>query len=409
MPKHIIFLEPTFPANQKQFVRALHEAGALVSGIGDRPLEWLPDDLKRWMYSYEHVGSSADIEQVTAAARRIQARGPWVHHFECTVEALMLTAAHAREATGIPGMSVAQTTLCRDKFEMKKYLRARGVPCARIAEVGTLGEARAFVEQAGWPVIVKPIAGAGAAGTYRCDDLDSLARACAESNLSPQRPAVIEEFVSGHEGFYDTLTVNGRPVFESVSHYYPNVLEAMRNREPAPILVVTNRLDSPGYAELRQLGHEVIRQLQIDTAPTHMEWFYGPRGLYFSEIGARPPGVLVWDLYCAANDFDLYREWANAFVHDGAEPRPSRRYSAGMVAIRPNRDGTVVGYSGVDAVQQRYGDAILRMHLPPPGSRTQGVASGFMGNAWVWARHPDYDACRAMLHDIGSTLRMWAD
>jgi hypothetical protein len=32
---NIIFLEPGFPANQRQFVRALHSIGANVLGVGD--------------------------------------------------------------------------------------------------------------------------------------------------------------------------------------------------------------------------------------------------------------------------------------------------------------------------------------------------------------------------------------
>jgi len=32
-----------------------------------------------------------------------------------------------------------------------------------------------------------------------------------------------------------------------------------------------------------------------------------------------------------------------------------------------------------------------------------------MGNAWVWARHPDYDACKAMLEDIGRIVKVWAE
>ena len=46
-----------------------------------------------------------------------------------------------------------------------------------------------------------------------------------------------------------------------------------------------------------------------------MEWFFGPKGLRFSEIGCRPPGVGQWDSYCAGNEFDLYREWALAVCH----------------------------------------------------------------------------------------------
>jgi hypothetical protein len=409
MAQHVIFLEPGFPANQREFVRALRQAGAVVTGIGTAPFQSYDAELRSWMIGYEQVASTASTEALVGAVRAIQQRGPWVHHLISTVEALMLPAAETRARTGIPGMSVEQTILVRDKYQMKQFLQARGIRCACSAEVTHLAEAANFAEQVGYPLILKPLAAAGASGTWRCDDLTGLRRAMAESQAGPQRPVLLEEYISGHEGFWDTLTVNGQVVYEQICHYYPNVLEAMRTRSVSPLVMVTNRIDAPGYAELRAFGRKVLTALNLQTAPTHMEWFYGPKGLFFSEIGARPPGVRVWDLYCAANEFDLYLEWARGLLYEQAEPKPTRRFAAGMVAIRPNKDGRVVGYRGVEEVQRRYGDFILRMHLPPPGSSTQPVESGYMGNGWIWARHPDYDLCRAMLEDIGRTVQAFAE
>lgn len=406
---HVIFLEPAFPANQRQFVRALKQAGAYVSAIGDRPAQYLDDQLKGWLDQYEHVGSSADTNQVVEAVRRIQKRGPWVHRLECTVEALMYTAAEAREACGIPGLTVTQTTLCRDKFRMKQFLRSKGIPCARNAEVSTAAELKAFIDQVGFPVILKPRDGAGAHSTYKIENGADFTRAVAETGIA-ERPLAFtaEEFVSGHEGFFDTLTVNGQVAFEAICHYYPNVLEAMRTRWISPQIVITNRIDAPGYGELREFGRKVISALELETTPTHMEWFFGPKGLSFSEIGARPPGCRVWDLYCYANDFDLYVEWAKALVHGHTEPRPTRRYSAGLISLRPSQDGHISGYSGVEEIQRRYGDWILEAHLPPVGSKTNDVGAGYLGHAWVWVRHPDYDRCREMLDDIGRTVKVLA-
>jgi carbamoylphosphate synthase large subunit len=407
--KHVIFLEPAFPGNQREFVRALHQAGAVVSGIGTAPIEAYDQELRGWMHSYEQVGSTASTSALIDATRRIQQRGPWVHELVSTVEALMQPAAEARKATGIPGMSVEQTELVRDKFKMKAFLEKRGIRCARHAEVGTPAAAKAFVEKVGFPVIVKPLAAAGAAGTWRADDVRSLQAAITESGMSPRNPMIMEEFITGHEGFWDTLTVGGRVVYEQICHYYPNVLTAMRTRDCSPIVMVTNRVDAEGYNRLKVFGRQVLTALDLQTAPTHMEWFVGPKGLFFSEIGARPPGVRVWDLYCEANEFDLYRAWADGIVHGRANPQPTRRYAAGMVALRPNRDGVIAGYTGVETLKKRYGDFLFRMHLPPVGSRTQPVGSGYMGNAWVWGKHPDYDLCRYMLEDVGRTLKVWAE
>ena len=139
-----------------------------------------------------------------------------------------------------------------------------------------------------------------------------------------------------------------------------------------------------------------------------MEWFFGPKGLKFSEIGCRPPGVDAWDVYCAGNDIDLYKEWARAVTGLPAAERPSRCFAAGHVALRPSHDGRIVAYEGIDTIQQRYGEWIFATHLPAEGTPTQPVEAGFKANAWLRMRHPDYDQLRRMLDDVGRTVKVHA-
>jgi formate-dependent phosphoribosylglycinamide formyltransferase (GAR transformylase) len=405
---HVVFVEPSFPDNQKQFARALHAVGATVIGIGERPKDWLDDDLKGWLTHYEQVSSVVDEGQMTAAVQWLQQRAP-IERLEATVEAHVMAAARVREACGIPGTSERTAFLCRDKPAMKEALRAAGVPCARSTGASSGAEVRAFAAEVGFPLILKPPAGAGASGAERVDSADELEAAIARSHVDQGVALAVEEFIEGHEGFYDTITMNGEVVHEFVTHYYPNVLEAMRTRWISPQFVSTNRLDeAPGYAELKVLGRAVVKALDIGTSATHMEWFYGPKGLKFSEIGCRPPGVRAWDLYAAGNDFDIYVEWAMGIVHGHPSQQPSRRFAAGMIALRPDRDGHISGYEGVEAMQERYGEWVIDAHLPPPGTPTQGVEAGYMANAWVRMRHPDYDELRAMLDDVGRSVQVHA-
>ncbi len=216
---------------------------------------------------------------------------------------------------------------------MKQALREAGVPSATSTAAGSAAEAHAFAEEVGFPLILKPRSGAGAADTMRADD-DQLNKALLGYGRQGVGSIALDEFVEGHEGFYDTLTVDGEVALDFVSHYYPNVLEAMRTRWISPQFVATNRVDTvPEYGELRDMGRCVNAALGIGTSATHMEWFFGERGLKFSEIGCRPPGVGAWDLYSAGNDVDLYREWANAIVHGQVTTRPSRRFATGIVAL----------------------------------------------------------------------------
>jgi len=409
---NVVFVEPCFPSSQRDFARALAEVGATVIGVGESPGEALDEQLKGWLHHYEQVPAVTDVEAMTGQVRRVQDR-LWVDRIEATIEAHTLATARVREACAIPGTSVRTAWLCRDKPSMKQALREAGVPTAASTAAGSAVEVLAFADQVGFPLILKPRSGAGASGTVRVDSSGELEQALGVFGGQGVDSIAVEEFIEGHEGFYDTIAVDGHVALDFVSHYYPNVLDAMRTRWISPQFVSTNRIDTaPEYGELREMGARVIGALGIGTSATHMEWFFGPKGLKFSEIGCRPPGVGAWDLYSAGNDIDLYRAWAGAIVNGGTSPGlmpvPSRRYASGIVALRPSQDGTISGYGGVDELQQRYGEWVIDAHLPPPGTPTQGVEAGYMANAYVRMRHPDYDTLRGMLDAVGRTLHVYA-
>ena len=403
---HVVFVAPEFPHYQRQFVRGLHEVGARVTGIGERPLEAL-GETAQWLHDYIRVPNVCHVPSLAEAVKLAQSKS-WVDRLEATIEAHVMAAAEVREARGIPGLTRRQALLCRDKPIMKEFLRDAGVPCAQSTSASSEAEVRAFVDVAGYPIILKPRDGAGAAGTVRVDDDEGLSAAMASSGVLDGQSVAVEEFIEGHEGFYDTITVKGRVEAAFVSHYFPNVLPAMRTRWISPQVISTNRLSEPVYAELHRMGEKVVTALGLGTSATHMEWFFGPKGLKFSEIGARPPGVGQWDLYAAGNDIDIYREWAHGLVHGRLDRVPSRRFAAGIINLRPDRDGHISGYEGVQAMHDRYGDCVIDSHLPPPGTPTQPVDAGFMANAWVRMRHPNYDTLRAMLDDVGRTLKVRA-
>ena len=406
---HVIFVEPRFPANQRFFVRALKEVGATVTAIGEGSKSSLDDEMRHLLTHYEEVHNVCDEEALSKAVSFVQSRAH-VDRLEATVEAHILPVAKVREKAEIPGMSYRAAYLCRDKPAMKEVLREGGVPCAASAGASTGDDVRDFAERVGYPIVIKPRDGAGASGATRIDDDDELESAIAESGVEYDGVEVaVEEFIEGHEGFYDTLTLDGEVVHDFMTHYYPNVLHAMRTRWISPQFITTNRIDTVAdYDEVKEMGRKVVELLDLETTATHMEWFFGPKGLKFSEIGCRPPGVRAWDLYNAANDMDLYREWAMLICYGEPSQAPSRRYSAGIIALRPDCDGTIVGYEGVEELHRRFGHFIIDSHLPPPGTPTQSVEAGYMANAWIRMKHENYDRLRQLLDHVGESLQVRA-
>jgi phosphoribosylaminoimidazole carboxylase (NCAIR synthetase) len=241
----VVFLEPAFPNNQRQFVRGLAQAGAEVIGLGERPQDWLDDELRSWMVHYHQVGNVTDVGQVTDAVRWLQDK-LWIDRLEATIESHTLPAAQVRENCGIPGTSVHTTWLCRDKPSMKEALRQAGVPTAASTGADNAEQVWAFADAVGYPLILKPRSGAGALDTTRIDGREQLEAALSSFGGKGVSSIAVEEFVEGHEGFYDTLSVDGAPALDFVSHYYPNVLEAMRTRWISPQFIATNRVESAG-------------------------------------------------------------------------------------------------------------------------------------------------------------------
>ena len=270
---HVLYIAPHFPSAQARFLVALKQVGAKVTGIGEPPAHELPFQVASLLDGWEQVSNVTDENALYDAVRRVQNR-EWVDRLEATIEAHMLPAARVREACTIPGLSYQQTLLCRDKTVMKAFMREHQIPCASFVAADNAETAVAFGRQHGYPIILKPRDGAGANQTWKVDSEEALMNILPETGILHGHSFAIEEFVEGHEGFYDTLTVNGQIRHDFISHYYPNVLEAMRHRWISPMIVCTNRHHEPGYDEVKAMGAKVIKELGLQTSPTHMEWFF---------------------------------------------------------------------------------------------------------------------------------------
>src|ERR1700733_8077995 len=96
MPLDVVLLEPCFPANQREFVRALHAVGARVTGIGERPKSSLDPELAHWLFHYEQIGNVTDEAEVLRVVRWLQEKVR-VDRLEAVIEAHVMVAAKVRE------------------------------------------------------------------------------------------------------------------------------------------------------------------------------------------------------------------------------------------------------------------------------------------------------------------------
>jgi biotin carboxylase len=399
-------ISPGYPAEMPEFTRGLAEVGATVYGIGDQPAAALPPLVKRSLRDYLQVRSLWDSAAVLPEIRRWLG-GHTLDRVECLWEPGMLLAAELREGLGVPGMSVAKTVPFRDKEAMKRVLDDAGIRTPRHAACRTANECREAAERIGYPIIVKPIAGAGSADTYRLNNAVELDEALAK--LTHVAEVSVEEFIDGEEFTFDTVTIDGRIAYYNVAWYRPRPLIARSNEWISPQVIALRDPDAPDLAGGVRMGFDVIRALGFETGFTHMEWYRKADGeVVFGEIGGRPPGAHQVDQMNFACDFDVYREWARAVTQGRFDAQIERKYNVATIYKRALGQGTIQRIAGLDEFAAQYGSTIVWDSLLRPGTRRRNWKATLVSDGFIMLRHPDLETTCALADRIGTDVQLYA-
>src|SRR5918998_68416 len=328
----VVILPPAPPAEMAYFTRALADAGARVIGVGDQPPHALPEAARASLAHYEHVNladEGAVLEALSGLSRHAS-----IDRVECLWEPYMLLAARIRETFGLPGMTVEQTVPFRDKEQMKRLLDVAGIRTPWHVSARTVAAVWEAAEKVGYPLIVKPIAGAGSADTYRVDSPQELTEVLPQLRHVPE--VSVEEFVDGEEFTFDTICADGQILFEHVLWYRPRPLQMRMHEWVSPVSISLRDLSVPQLAGGRQMGEAVLMALGFRSGFTHMEWYLKADGeAVFGEIGAQPL---------------------------------ERRYNAGAIFKRARGSGSITHSEGLDALMGRYGEHVALLDLLPVGA-----------------------------------------
>ncbi|GAA1176813.1 hypothetical protein GCM10009584_17860 [Ornithinimicrobium humiphilum] len=402
---NVLMISPGFPLEIGFFTRALARTGATVIGIGDQPVDAMPATARDHLAHYEHV-PLADTRRVLEALTGL-ARNVRIDQVECLWEPYVVLAATIREHLGLPGMTVEQATRFRDKEVMKKVLDEAGIRTPRHAGAETVAEVWEAAEVVGYPLIVKPVDGAGSADTYRVDTPTRLAEV--QPMLAHVRRVSVEEFVEGEEFTHDTVCGGGDILFENVSWYQPRPLEQRSHEWVSPMTIALRDKTDPDLADGIEMGRQVIRALGHTSGFTHMEWYRMADGeVVFGEIGARPPGARTVDVMNYATDADLFVTWALA-VTTGTAPPLGHRYNAASIFKRAQGSGRISRIEGLDRLLREEGDKVCVVDLLPVGAPRRDWRATLLSDGMVIARDPDLDELMRVLRRFATELQLFAE
>ena len=403
---NVLILSPGYPADMPEFTRGLAECGARVFGVGDQPVGALPDLVKRSLSEYIQVRSLWDSAAVIAELHT-SLKGQSLDRIECLWEPGIMLAAELRRHFGVDGLTVEQAHRFRDKEAMKVALDAAGIRTPRHVAAESAAACWEAAERIGFPVILKPIAGAGSADTYRVESADELRAVL--PRLRHVAMVSVEEFIDGEEYTFDTITIDGDIAFYNVAWYRPRPLIARSNEWISPQVIALRDVDDPQLAGGIQMGFDVIRALEFGSGFTHMEWYRKSDGeVVFGEIGARPPGAHQVDQMKFACDFDVFRAWGSAMTQGRLNEAFHRRYNVATVYKRAQGVGRITRIEGTEALQRRFGEHVVWNTLLPPGTPRRDWLQTLVSDGFIMLRHPDLDETLAMADAVGSELHLYA-
>ena len=200
------------------------------------------------------------------------------------------TVNYVQRRLGMPCNPEITDTIATDKFEMRRALRAAGVPCPGFIRVTDIPRPEDLAGLS-LPLIVKPADRSGSRGIFQAESCEDVVRAVPRAlACSFGGSAVIEEYIDGPEYSCESISFRGEHHILALTKKYttgaPHFIET-GHREPS---------DIPPALRARVEGQilAALDALHIEYGASHAEFRLSPAGdARIIEIGARMGGDCI--------------------------------------------------------------------------------------------------------------------
>jgi hypothetical protein len=390
---NFVFISPHFPHTYWQFCDRLRKNGLNVLGIGDAPYDGLEAPLKAALTEYYRVDSLEDYDQVYRAVAFFAFKYGKIDWIESMNEYWLEQDARLRTDFNVTtGIRADRIGFIKEKSLMKKLYLEAGIPTARQHIISTRDAGRAFIEEVGFPVIVKPDVGVGATNTWKLESEEDLNRFY---DHLPAVPYVMEEFIQGEICSYDAiLDSKCEPLFESMT-VWPPVMD-----------IVNKDLDLMYYTcpdlpeGLKDLGRRTVKAFGVERRFVHLEFFrltkarkgLGNVGDFVAlEVNMRPAGGYTPDMMDFAHSTDVYQIYADMVAFDARRlPEPAEHF---YCVYASRKDGHTYARTH-EEIMAEYGNVMMMQEEMPPMNWPQ------MGRYMYTARLKTFEEAQAFIRFV---------
>ena len=378
--KNFIFISPNFPTNYWQFCHELKNDGMNVLGIGDQAYDELMPELKESLDEYYKVGSLENYDEVYRAVAFFAFKYGKIDWLESNNEYWLEQDARLRTDFNIT----------------KAYYQKAGITTARYHMVDNFEGCRKFIDEVGYPVVVKPDNGVGASDTYKLSSDQELKDFLAYKYADhPFAPYIMEEFVHAEVNSYDAIIdAHGNPIFEAGNVTPMSIMDIVNNNDNSIYYIVKDLPD-----DTRAAGRAAVKSFGVKSRFIHFEFFrmtedqpsMGEKGKIVAlEVNMRPCGGFTPDMINFARSTNVYKIWADMVAFGGTNMPVGQHF---YCAYAGRRDGKPFVLSH-EQIMQKYQDNMRMV------DRIPDALAGAMGNQMYVANFSTEEEMNQFYHDV---------
>lgn len=395
--KNFIFISPNFPTNYWQFCHELKNDGMNVLGIGDQAYDELMPELKESLNEYYKVGSLENYDEVYRAVAFFAFKYGKIDWLESNNEYWLEQDARLRTDFNITtGFHLEDIPRIKYKSKMKVYYQKAGITTARYHMVDNFDSCRKFIDEVGYPVVVKPDNGVGASDTYKLSSDQELKDFLAYKYADhPFAPYIMEEFVHAEVNSYDAIIdAHGNPIFEAGNVTPMSIMDIVNNNDNSIYYIVKDLPD-----DTRAAGRAAVKSFGVKSRFIHFEFFrmtedqasMGEKGKIVAlEVNMRPCGGFTPDMINFARSTNVYKIWADMVAFGGTNMPVGQHF---YCAYAGRRDGKPFVYSH-EQIMQKYQDNMRMV------DRIPDALAGAMGNQMYVANFSTEEEMNQFYHDV---------
>ena len=390
--KNFIYISPNFPANHYNFCHYLKENGLNVLGIGDGSYDSLTQELRDSLNEYYKVTSLENYDEVYRAVAFFAYKYGKIDWIETNNEYWLERDAKLREDFNVTtGFHPEDMDLVKFKSRMKENYMKANVPVARFHYVDDYEGCKKFIDEVGYPIVIKPDNGVGASDTHKIKSEEDLKHFF---EVKMDVKYIAEEYIFGEVQTYDAIiNSKGEPIFENGNVTVCNLMDVVNTNDNSVFYLRSTLPD-----DLLQIGRRTVKAFGVKRRFVHFEFFrltkdqhIGKKGdIVALEVNMRPSGGISPTMMNWASGVDVYKIWADMIAFDKSD---YVKHNNQICVFASRRDGKQF-IKTPEEIREKY-----QANLKQEG-RVEEALSGAMANYMFIANFDSEDQVKEFIIDV---------